>query len=139
MIVVDTTIVSELMRPRPSPAVVAWAALIPSAELAITSITVTEIEYGLARLPEGRRRGDLAERWRRVVAAYSDQLLAFTVEAARQSAEILASGERLGRPISLADAQIAGVCRHLSATLATHNTRDFEGLGLDMVDPFHHP
>jgi len=136
VIIADTDIVSELMRPDPAKSVLTWAAGIGPGQLAITVVTITEIEYGLARLPEGRRRSDLVTKWRQVLNAYPDKLLTYGVQAASEAAGILAERDRTGRPMSLADAQIAGICRVCSASLATHNTKDFIGLGLDLIDPF---
>lgn len=136
MIVADTNIVSELMRDDPDPAVVAWASSIDVVGLTITVITVTEIEYGLARLPEGHRRRDLTSRWRQVLDGYADRLLVYDIEAAQAAAEAMAERDCSGRPISLPDAQIAGICRAQRCSLATHNTKDFVGLGLELCDPF---
>ena len=136
MIVADTNIVSELMRDDPDPAVVTWASNIDAASLTITVVTVTEIEYGLARLPEGRRRRDLTSRWRQVLESYSDRLLTYDVDTARAAAEVMAERDRSGHPISLPDAQIAGICRSQGCSLATRNTKDFAGVGLDLCDPF---
>ena len=136
MIVADTNIVSELMRDDPDPAVVTWASGIDAASLTITVVTVTEIEYGLARMPEGRRSRDLTSRWRQVLDSYSDRLITYDVDAARAAAEVLAERERSGRPISLPDAQIAGICRSQGCGLATRNTKDFADVGLELYDPF---
>jgi len=136
VIVADTNVVSELMRPEPAAAVVDWASGIDARHLAITAITVAEIEYGLARLPAGRRQRDLTEAWREVLTAHADRLLAYDADAARATTEILAALDKAGHPVSLADAQIAGLCRSRGHSLATRNPRDFAGLGLDLINPF---
>lgn len=132
MIVADTNVVSELMRDEPDPRVVAWAQ-----SLTITVITVEEVERGLARLPAGRRRSALTERWHQLLEAYADAILAYDVPAARATGQALVHRERAGRPISLADAEIAGICLTRGGTLATSNTADFAGIPhLTLVDPF---
>jgi len=136
VIVADTNVVSELMRPEPAAAVVAWAGGIDARQLAITVITVAEIEYGLARLPAGRRHSNLTEAWREILAAHADRVLAYDLDAARATAEVLATRDKAGRPVTLADAQIAGLCRSGGHSLATRNTPDFAGLGLDLINPF---
>ncbi|MDR0626474.1 MAG: PIN domain-containing protein, partial [Bifidobacteriaceae bacterium] len=90
MIVADTNVVSELMRPKPMQAVVEWTSSIGKTGVGITVVTVTEIEYGLARLPAGRRQRDLAARWRGVLRAYADKLLDYQTEDAQATASILA-------------------------------------------------
>ncbi len=137
MIVLDSNIVSEFMGPPPAPSVRAWLDRQDSALLRITSVTVAEIRFGLARLPVGRRRRDLEEQFGRLlVLAFSDNVLSFDVHAAGHYAEIRAARPGAGRPISALDAQIAAIARALAATVATRNVRDFEGCGVDLVNPF---
>jgi len=136
VIVADTNIVSEIMRPDPASAVLEWIAGIEVDNLTISVITVTEIEHGLARLPDGHRKRDLVTRWRQVLNTYADSILEYGTEAAHAAADILAERDNMGHPISLADAQIAGICRTHACRLATRNTKDFIGLGLDLIDPF---
>ena len=136
MIIADTNVVSELMRADAAEAVVKWVSSVEASQLTITVITITEIEYGLARLPDGRRKRDLMTKWRQVLRAYADKLLAYGTEAAHATADVLAERDRTGHPMGLADAQIAGICRAHAYSLATRNTKDFTGLGLNLVDPF---
>lgn len=137
MIVADTNVVSELMRDRPDPRVLAWAAALGADEATITVVTVEEIERGLARLPSGRRRRTLFDRWQHLVGAYADTVLAYDLPAAQAAASALVHRERTGRPIGLADAEIAGICVSRRATLATRNIADFTDIpGLELVDPF---
>ncbi len=90
MIVADTNVVSEFMRDAPDPTVLAWAQGIDPADLAICVVTVEEIERGLGRLPDGRRRRDLDQRWRRLVEAYTDAIVVYDLPAAQHAAGILA-------------------------------------------------
>jgi hypothetical protein len=137
VIVADTNVVSEFMRDAPDPAVLAWAQGIDPADLTICVVTVEEIERGLGRLPDGRRRRDLDQRWRRLVEAYADAIAVYDLPAARHTASILVAAEALGRPMSLADAQIAGICRAAGHELATRNVSDFAGTsGLTIINPF---
>lgn len=136
MIVADTNVVSELMRDEPDPAVLTWARGLAVGEVTLTVITVTEVEYGLVRLPPGKRRDRLTTRWQQIFDAYADTILDYDLASARAAAAILAERDRTGRPVGLADAQIAAVCRVGSHQLATRNTKDFDGLGLDIVNPF---
>lgn len=137
MIIADTNVVSEFMRDDPDENVLAWAGRLGPGELSVCVVTVTEIERGLARLPEGRRRAELGERWAALLEEYTQFIAVYDVPAARTTADILVDADRRGRPIRLADAQIAGMCVARDLQLATRNVRDFEGIrGLVLVNPF---
>lgn len=136
MIVVDTNVVSELMRSSPSPAVLTWVASADERQLHTTSVTVAEIQYGIQRLPTGRRKDVLAATADEVFAIFSDHVLAFDVACARPYALIVDGRDRLGRPIDGFDAQIAAICRAQGATLATRNTADFDDTGVDVLNPW---
>jgi toxin FitB len=135
MIVLDTNVISELMRPTPDARVMAWMAQQPMAGLFTTTVTQAEILYGLALLPQGRRRDDL------VVAAQqmfdvdlAGRVLSFDIDAAMIYAEIAAGRRRIGKPISQIDAQIAAVARSRGAQLATRNVPDFVDCGIVVVN-----
>lgn len=137
MILADTNVVSEFMRDRPDLTVLAWARTLDPGELAICVVTVEEVERGLGRLPDGRRRRDLERRWRRLVAAFAESIVAYDVDAARATAKLLVAAESAGRPMGLADAQIAGICLAGGWHLATRNVRDFSHVAdLTVIDPF---
>lgn len=137
MIIADTNVVSEFMKDVPDPAVVAWAQGISPVDVAITVVTVQEVEHGLRRMPSGRRQRDLQQRWMRVLDAFSDQVVVYDVAAAGETAAILAAAAAAGRPMSLADAQIAGMCVAGHHDLATHNLGDFACVsGLNLINPF---
>jgi len=137
VIVLDTNVVSELMRDAPAESVRRWARTVPSTQRYLTATSVAELTYGAARLPTGRR-GDTLER--RVGATvnedFAGQVLPFDVDAATRFGPLVAARDRLGRPIETADAQIAAICLHHGAALATRNTRDFDGLGLTLINPW---
>lgn len=137
MIIADTNIVSEFMRDTPDEKVLTWAESIDPGELAICVVTVQEIERGLGRLPAGKRRTSLEQSWQQLVETFRDMVAVYDVSAARATAQILVDAEAGGHPMSLADAQIAGICLSSGATLATRNLRDFIGVArLAVVDPF---
>jgi predicted nucleic acid-binding protein len=137
VIVLDTNVVSELMHPRPDTGVVAWVDEQPVDEVFLTAVTTAELRYGLARLPDGRRKSDLADRIRRTLDEdFAGRVLPFDDDAAAHYAEIVVNRERQGVAISMADAQIAAICRSYSADLATRNTRDFAATGITVVNPW---
>lgn len=136
MIVLDTNVVSELMRARPAPAVLAWLQQSSSAGLYTTAVTVAEIRYGIAGLPEGQRRESLHQAANEIFAAFPRQVLPFDLVAAGAYADVVAGRKRLGQPIDGFDAQIAAICRAQVATLATRNTKDFADTGIDVLDPW---
>ncbi|MFC7532188.1 type II toxin-antitoxin system VapC family toxin [Actinoplanes sp. GCM10030250] len=136
MIVLDTNVVSELMRPEPAPAVLAWMQRSSGYGLYTTAVTIAEIRYGIARLPEGRRRQSLHQAADEIFAAFPRQVLPFDLASASAYADIVASREQQGNPISGFDAQIAAICRSQAASLATRNTRDFVDTGIGLLDPW---
>jgi predicted nucleic acid-binding protein len=136
VIILDTNVVSELMRATPATNVVAWVHKQPAAEVCTTSVTLAELRYGIARLPAGRRRDLLRAAADDVFSAFADQVLAFDAAAANHYADIVVEREHFGSPISGFDAQIAAVCRTHHASLATRNTDDFDRVGLDLIDPW---
>jgi len=137
MIVLDTNVLSELMRPAPAPVVIRWIAGHATTSLFTTTITQAEILYGLELLPEGRRRHSLATAIEAIFREdLRDRILPFDSAAARVYGPIVAARRRSGRPISQMDAQIAAVARSREATVATRNVLDFEGCGVEVIDPF---
>jgi toxin FitB len=137
MIVLDTNVLSELMRPKPSARVVAWVAKQPAAELFTTAITEAEIFLGIELVTRGKRReGLLAAAEAMFAEDFLGRVFAFDSNAARVFSKIAAHRRALGRPISHADAQIAAISQVQRAKLATRNVADFEECGLDVVDPW---
>lgn len=137
MIVADTNVVSEFMRDEPDPVLLAWAGSLGPSDLTICVVTVEEIGRGVGRLPTGRRRLQLEQRWQRQLAAFQDAILIYDVKAAEVTAQVLVAAEAAGRPMSLADAQIAGICLAGGHELATRNVRDFEVVAaLAVANPF---
>lgn len=137
MIIADTNVVSEFMREAPDRVVLAWAKGIAPAELTICVVTVEEIERGLGRLPSGRRRRELEKRWTQLVDTFAESIAVYDLPAARETAAILVAAQASGRPMSLADAQIAGICVAGGHELATRNISDFANApGLALINPF---
>lgn len=139
MIVLDSNVLSESLRPRPDPHVLAWMAAQPVSALFTTTITRGEILYGVRLLPAGRRREMLQNA---VMAIFDEDFrertLTFDIHAADYYAEIAAARRAAGRPIAQFDAMIAAVTRTCGAVLATRNTRDFADCGIEVIDPWAH-
>lgn len=136
MIVLDTNVVSEVMQGTDESPVLSWLRRQDAAELAITAVTVVEISDGIARLPAGRRREHLVAQWDLLEGRWLGTFLPLGMRQARVTGVVSAHRRSLGRPIAMADACIAGISLVSGATLATRNTRDFEGLGLELLDPW---
>lgn len=133
MIILDTNVVSELMRPEPSPGVANWVRDRDRRELRMTTITLAEVWFGIARLPDGRRKQALLTAASEIFSAFADQILPVDTAAAEHYAS---SRERAGKPITGFDALIAAVCRSQGAALATRNVSDFADTGIEIIDPW---
>jgi len=137
VIVLDTHVVSELVRPSPNRSVVEWVDEHDSSELVLTALTAAELRAGVALLPEGRRGDELGMRIESLlVETFAGYVLAFDVGSSAYYAEVLAVRTRGGRPITTFDAQIAAVCRQYDSVLATRNTTDFTDTGIQLVNPW---
>lgn len=136
-VIVDTNVVSEFMRPRPEPIVIAWLDSQFRRSLFVTAVTEAEIRAGIAFLPQGQRRRQLARAADRAFGTlFADRILPFDSEAAQAYATIAGRCRRAGRPISQADGQIAAIAHSRSTMLATRNVRDFELTEIRLVDPW---
>ena len=137
MLVLDTNVISELMKVSSSPRVLEWWSQQQQGELFTTTLTMAEILYGIEILPKGKRRdGLLAEAEAVFTQDLAGRILPFDEEAARSFPEIAARRRAEGRPIAELDAQIAAVAHSRRAILATRNTPDFEGCGIRLVNPW---
>lgn len=137
MILLDTNIVSEVMKTRPAEAVVDWLNGQDSEKLYVSAITIGEIAYGLRILPDGKRRSGLRERFERFVAlAFDQRVLAYDEAAARTYGELMGDRKELGLPLSVPDGQIAAIARRNHLAVATRNVLDFEHCGIDVLNPF---
>lgn len=137
MIVLDTNVLSEIMMPHPEPKVLSWGDSVSVLQTAITAVTVAEILYGIGRLPDGGRRRKLMLAAEEIFdEEFRDRILAFDADAAVEYATLVVEREAGGLPISMADAQIAAVCRVHRCTLATRNVSDFARTGVTTVNPW---
>lgn len=138
MILLDTNVLSELMRPDPNDGVVAWIDALPDDDVWISAITVGEIHPGLSLLPEGRRRQTLHKLAEEMFQAeFFEKCLPFDCQAAEVYARIVSSRSRQGRPIAVEDAQIAAIALSADLELATRNIKDFLGIeDLKLVNPW---
>ena len=136
MIVVDTNVVSELMRPSPERAVREWVRSRKARELCTTAVTVAEVLYGIERLPKGRGKEVLRSAAVEIFEVFAEQVLPFDTAAAEQYALVVAQRDGLGLPIDGFDAQIAAICRAQRAALATRNLVDFRKTGVEVIDPW---
>lgn len=136
MIVLDTNVVSEAMKPAPDPCVMWWLPSVPAASVRLTVVTVAELLKGVFQLPEGRRRDSVQERVDLALAAYNGKLLDMDARTAPYFADIVAKRDREGRPIGVMDAWIAAVCRRHDAPLVSRNVQDFEGTGIAVINPW---
>jgi toxin FitB len=137
MIVLDTNVISELMRATPATEVIRWVNGRPVTSLYITSITQAEILHGIQLLARGKRRDAIAAAATEVFEHdFAGHILPFGSDAAVAYAGIAASRRRAGRPISAFDAQIAAIARAHGAELATRNVDDFDDCGLDVINPW---
>jgi predicted nucleic acid-binding protein len=137
VIILDTNVISELSRHVPDPGVLAWLDSLEISEVATTAITAAELRYGVARLPEGHRKRELTVMIRGILSEdFYGRILPFDERASARYADIVTGREKIGRPVGVADAQIAAICRDLGAILATRNTSDFEETGIELIDPW---
>ena len=137
MILLDTNVVSELMRTSPTPAVEAWIADHPVQDLFFSAVGESELRYGAAIMPTGRRRDSLLSDIETMLhAAFENRILPFDSSAARAYAVIAAKHRFAGRAVAPADCQIAAIARAHGMAVATRNTRDFEDMGIDVYNPW---
>jgi len=137
MIILDTNVLSTLMRKDPEASVVAWVDRQPAESVWITSITLFETRLGLELLPAGRRRKTLQAALARLLEEdLENRVLDFDSAAATEAATLAAERQRIGRPVDMRDTQIAGIALARRATLATRNVRHFADLKVPIVDPW---
>lgn len=137
-VLLDTNVLSELMRAAPDPRVMAWFDDVPGMQVYTSAITRAEIFTGIALLPDGKRREQLAQSAKQMFAEeFSGDCYPFDDAAAMQYASILAQRQAAGRPISTEDGQIAAIALAAELPLATRNTKDFEYIhGLTLINPW---
>jgi toxin FitB len=137
VIVLDTNVISELMRPEPNAVVFSWIAAQPDATLCTTSVNKAEILFGIATLPEGRRRAALLAAAEALFNEdLADRVLPFNGVAAARYAEIVTARTRAGKPIEAFDALIAAIALAAGAEIATRDFGGFKGTGVTLIDPW---
>ena len=130
----DTNVLSELTREVPHPGVIAFLA--EQEDLWLPSLVVHELEYGVQLLPQGRRRDHLQALLTNVISTYADRILALDRPAAESAARLRAQARRMGRPLDLGDALIAGIAQSNVLTIATRNVRDFDFVDVTVISPW---
>ncbi|WP_299616434.1 type II toxin-antitoxin system VapC family toxin [uncultured Tateyamaria sp.] len=137
MIILDTNVISELLRPAPEPMVEHWLSAQDGLNVYLTSISEAELRYGLAIMGNGKRRAALVDAVDRILREdLAGRILPFDSAAAQSYATIAAARRSAGRPIAQADCQIASIAHTRGATVATRNTPDFEGCEIDLINPW---
>ena len=140
MIVLDTNVVSELMRPGPAAQVIEWVSQQAAPTMYFTTISEAELRYGVAILPAGRRRDGLLSGIEGMLREdFAGRIIPFDRAAALAYAEIAAGRRASGHPINHADCQIAAIARSIGAAVATRDEEDFEGCGIDVINPWANP
>ncbi len=136
-VLLDTNVVSEMLRPQPNAAVDRWMAQRPGSELYFSAVGEAEMRYGVAILPAGRRRNALALAIDAILREdFQGRVLPFDSDAAREYAEIATARRAAGHTAALADCQIAAIARSRGMVVATRNVRDFEGIGIEVINPW---
>jgi len=135
MIVLDTNVLSEPLKQQPDPHVLAWLASADE-EAGVTSISVGELLTGVRALPAGRRRAGLLDAIESTLRVFAGSVLPYDEAAARQYARLQEVRPAAGRPLAVEDGMIAAICIARGMRLATRNTSDFDGLSLELIDPW---
>ena len=137
MFLIDTNVISELMRATPAPSVLNWFSTQDPSTLYLSAVTEAELRTGIAILPAGQRREGLRAALDATIAEdFEGRIMPFGTDAAKTYAEIAAGRRSAGRPIADADCQIASIARATGMPVVTRNTRDFEGCGVDVINPW---
>jgi predicted nucleic acid-binding protein len=137
MFLIDTNVISELMRATPAPSVLSWFSTQDPSTLYLSAVTEAELRTGIAILPEGQRREGLRAALDATISEdFEGRILPFDTDAAKAYAEIASGRRSAGRPIADADCQIAAIAREAGAIVVSRNLRDFEGCGVDLVNPW---
>jgi predicted nucleic acid-binding protein len=137
MFLIDTNVIFELMRATPALSVLSWFSTQDPSTLYLSAVTEAELRTGIAILPAGQRREGLKAALDATIAVdFEGRILPFDTDAAKTYAEIAAGRRSAGRPIADADCQIAAIARAAGMPVATRNTRDFEGCGVDVINPW---
>lgn len=137
MIVIDTNVISELMKPSPQLSVVKWLDKQDVMQLFVTTITIAEISYGISVLPDGQRKRSIEDSFNKALnEAFKHRILSFDENAAHSYGKIMGHRKMLGRPMSIPDGQIAAIALTHNFSIATRNVRDFMDSEVGIINPF---
>lgn len=137
MIILDTNVLSEVVKPAPTPQVLAWLAAQEPLSVFTTAITRAEVLYGIERMPEGKRKAGLTAAVELIfVEEFQGRILPFDEQTSPWFAHLTAERERSGHPLSQMDAMIAALARQHRAMLATRNVADFSHCGIKLINPW---
>lgn len=136
MIILDTNVVSEPLKPKPNPGVLAWLGAQAPDTLYVTTITIAEMTSGVEKMPKGRRREALSEAIDEVFALFDGRVLVFDVPSAKAFGKLLSSANSAGNPIGFSDAAIAGIAAANDFAIATGNGKDFRGTKVRIINPW---
>ena len=137
MIILDTNVISEMMRPNPHYKVITWLDEKDNNELYLSAIVLVELFSGVARMPDGKRQGELKLKLAEAIQTrFDEQILPFDALSAMQYAQLMGRNQRQGKLMSVPDTQIAAICLQYGAPLATRNIKDFLHCGIELIDPW---
>jgi toxin FitB len=136
MIILDSNVVSEVMRPQSDPKVIAWLDRQPRESIWLTTISIFEVRFGLLAMPAGKRRDAYTQGFENVLNRINHRIVSFDTEAAEQASSLMASRKIKGIPRESRDTMIAGIVLAHHATLATRNIRDFDDISATIIDPW---
>jgi hypothetical protein len=137
MIILDTNVISETLRPNPHYNVLTWLNEKDNDDLYLSAVVLAELFSGVACMPDGKRKREFRFKLAEAVQIrFDEQTLPFDTLCAMQYAELMGKNQRQGRLMSMADTQIAATCLHYGAALATRNTKDFIHCGIELIDPW---
>ncbi len=139
MIVLDTNLVSEPLKPKPDAAVLAWLDRQAPETLYLTTIALAELQAGIETLPAGKRRTELQAATTELVAQFEDRVLSFDQDSAHAFGRVCAGAQAAGNPIHFADCAIAAITLSRGFVLATRNVRDYKGAGIELINPWDAP
>lgn len=137
MIILDTNVISETLRPNPHYNVLTWLNEKDNDDLYLSAVVLAELFSGVACMPDGKRKREFRFKLAEAVQIrFDEQTLPFDTLCAMQYAELMGKNQRQGRLMSMADTQLAATCLHYGAALATRNTKDFIHCGIELIDPW---
>lgn len=135
-IILDTNVLSEPMRPAPDRNVVEWLSSLAPENLRVTTVSLGEMAYGMARMPQGRRKTNCGRTLNAIFSNFRDRIYDFNTQSALHYGEIKAMRQAMGRPTDDLDAQIAAIAKAHGCVVATRNIKDFEGVGVPLINPW---